>query len=220
MDKKILLLSLFAASLLVLLPLSSVIGTKTITTESNQKISPLFTTRVNTFLQKDTKHITSYYLGKGNALNFFITEKQTLDTWIDKAIKLVQMKPELFDHIIDKIDSYPNIVNVLQQYHIDVDEAKHYITLVKNHPALLDEEIKNSAHVINDYYQPPLDDPEPLGFSGQPGCLIGFLIVFPIILMIAMMVATFTIITCLNIGGCFEKIMENLAEGMQGLTPP
>ena len=220
MDKKIIVLSLFAASLLVLLPLSSVIGTKTIKNDATQQTSPLFSTRVNTFIQKDTKQLTSNYLGKGKIVNFFITKKQALNMWLDKAVKLIQMKPELFDQIIEKIDTIPSIINVLQEYHIDVDEAKNYVTLFKNNPALLDEEIKNAAQIVNDYYQPPISDPEPLGFSGQPGCLIGFLIIFPILLMIATMVATFTIITCLNIRGCFETILQNLFEGMQGLTPP
>jgi hypothetical protein len=65
------------------------------------------------------------------------------------------------------------------------------------------------------------EPPKPLGFSGQLGCgLVFILVILPLMLVIGTMIATFTIITCLNIGGCFEKILESVFSGLQGLTPP
>ncbi|RLI64814.1 MAG: hypothetical protein DRO67_03555, partial [Candidatus Asgardarchaeum californiense] len=64
-------------------------------------------------------------------------------------------------------------------------------------------------------------DVKPVGFSGQPGCLIAFFVILPVLILVGTMIATFTIVTCLNVGGCFEQILQNIFEGFsQGLTPP
>ena len=220
MDKKIVLISIFAAVLIILFPLSSVVGTHLRPSSSQPGASPLFTTRINTFIQQESTRLTPSYLGKGKIFTIFVPKTQILDRWMDKAMQLIHLKPALFDQLIDQLDTIPALVNIIQDNNLNINDVKTYLTLVKHNPTLLQADMDQAMQMIGEFYDPPLNDPEPLGFSGQPGCLIAFFIVFPIFLMIAVMVATFTIITCLNIRGCFETILQNLMDGLQGLTPP
>lgn len=222
MNKKILILSVLAAVLMVLLPISSVVGTNVV--KSNMKKgsvdSPLFATRVNSFTQKDTKKIHTSFLGKGLEFNIFLTKRSSLDRWIDRAIKIVNAKPELLDKLLDKIVTVPGVINLLNENDISLNDFISHIEMIKNNPSLLEKEIEEAVQIAGLNLEIPINDPEPLGFSGQPGCFIAFLIILPILIMIGTMIATFTIITCLNIGGCFETIMQNIFESFaQGLTP-
>ena len=128
---------------------------------------------------------------------------------------------------LDKIQKTPRIVNTLREYNIDIEDFNAYINQIKNDPSTLKQKIEEAVQKLGS--QPNLhylsDDPpfEPLGnFSGQIGCiLVFFLVIFPLLIMIGTMIATFTIITCLNVGGCFERILQAIFEGFsQGLTPP
>jgi len=220
MNKKILVGSILAAALLALLPMSSVIGSNLTNTNAEKRNSPLFAARVNNVLQKGTGRINTNYIGKGRIFPVFITKKSSLDGWIDKAIKLINFNPAMLDKLLDQIENIPGIINVFKQNGLEINDFKHQINIIKNNPMLLKEEIDKAVELAGESLELSITDPEPLGFSGQPGCLLTFFIILPIIVMIVTMIATFTIITCLNIGGCFERLWENIAEGFQGLTPP
>jgi hypothetical protein len=143
-----------------------------------------------------------------------------LDGWVDRALKIITKNPEIFQVLIDKLESIPGIILLFEQQHLDLGEFQQYLQTMKNDPDVLGQEIETILDQLGDSVDFSLEDPEPLGFSGQPGCLIGLLIILPILIMIGTMIATFTIITCLNINGCFEKVFEGIFEGLQGLTPP
>ena len=112
------------------------------------------------------------------------------------------------------------VLDLFDQYNLEFKEFQHWLLAYKNDPDLLSREIESYLDDLGDSVDFSLEDPEPLGFSGQTGCLIGLLVILPILIMIGTMIATFTIITCLNINGCFEKVFEGIFEGLQGLTPP
>jgi predicted DNA repair protein MutK len=60
-----------------------------------------------------------------------------------------------------------------------------------------------------------------LDTSNAIGCFITVLVLLPVAIMLALLIATITIVTCLNLGGCFEKIAEQILENIvQRLTPP
>jgi hypothetical protein len=225
MRKKILVISILAAALMILLPISAVVGSNIAKSGSEIRSinSPLFSRRVNNILNKDTKMIYTHYIGKGKIFNLFLAKKTSLDGLIDQAIKIINIQPEMFNVLVERIDTIPTIVNVFKENNLNIDEFKNYINKIKNDPNLFKNEINKAVEMFDDQQlRVPINEPpKPLGFSGQLGCgLVFILVILPLMLVIGTMIATFTIITCLNIGGCFEKILESVFSGLQGLTPP
>jgi hypothetical protein len=152
-------------------------------------------------------------------LPIFLSRKSSLQRWIDRALLLVDRRPELFDEILNKVDTIPAIANQLEANDITLEEFTAYINRLKNDPELMVKEVDKAVEMSgrNILFSPP----HPLGFSGQPGCLIAFFIILPVLIMIATMIATFTILTCLNINDCFAQILGGILEAFaQGLTPP
>jgi len=223
MNKKILIVSILAAVLMILLPISPVIGTNVVRENARKggADSPLFASRIRSFTKQNTKEIKTNFLGKGFTYNIFLTKRSSLDGWIDKAIKIVNARPYLLSSLLDKLETVPHVSDILEEYDVSIEDFRNHINVIKNDPLSLEKEIKDVVQIAGTSLSIPINDPEPLGFSGQPGCLIAFLIILPIIIMIGTMIATFTIITCLNINGCFQTIMQNILEGFaQGLTLP
>ncbi len=217
--KKFIGISIAAALLLVLASLSSVVGTITLTTEKEPISSPLFTVRKNQMTQPTAKtQLTTSYLGKEHSLNLFISKRTILNRYIDYAIKVLNNRPQLINEIMQKIESTPEIQSLLVEHDITTEEIKGEMERLKNHPDQLASELEDM--IIN----LPLDnDPMPLGLStSNPlGCFILIIAVLPVFIVIGMMLATMTIITCLNLGGCFENLIQNMIDSfIQNVSPP
>jgi hypothetical protein len=214
MNKKILILSILAAVLMIMLPLSSVVGTNVVKSNYQENVgSPLFAIR-----HRSKNTIQSEYLGKERPLNLFLAKRTSLQAYADKALKMIEARPNLLKSIMSSIVQMPEIEDLLEQYDMDMVDFKNQMNLVINDPVLLDESI-NEAVLLSPFG----DDPMPLGLSTSSviGCFIIALIMIPIFALIGMIIATITIITCLNIKGCFETIVQNLVDSfIQGLTPP
>ena len=221
MNKKALIISSLAVVLIVSASLSSVVGT--IAVKSNdEKISiasPLFTVRTQRSLNKEeTKKINSNYLGKGNTLNLLFLRKSSLQSHIDKALKIIDARPQILNLVVDRIAKMPEIVKLLKENGLTINEFKSQMHQLTDDPILLKEKIDESVLT-----SPIGDDPLPLGLStSNPlGCFIVALIMAPLIAVIGLIIATITIVTCLNIGGCFENLVQGLVDNfIQGLTPP
>lgn len=213
MNKKIWVLSIIAAVLMILLPISSVVGTNVIKSNDEKKVnSPLFTIR-----QQSKNTVNSDYLGKGRSLSLFVEKKMTYASSIDKAIRFLNRNPAFFNKFLEKIQTYPKFVKILKENGIKPSEFDLYANSLKDNPILLEQEIKKVEKFI------PEDTTLPLGINSTNPIAIIILIIaiLPIILMIGVLIATITIITCLNIGGCFETIMQNMLDSfVQGLTQP
>ena len=180
--------------------------------------SPLYEIRLNTMIKKDSSSIKTSYIGKGRTSNLFPTKRSSLYIWIGKALKIIDAHPELFNKILDKVANFPEVVNLLKEHDIDMSEFRSYINRVKDDPELLEEEINEA--VLSSPFQ---DDPVPLGLSTSSviGCLITAIVLAPIMMMVGMIIATIVVVTCLNIGGCFETLLQNIMESfVQGFTPP
>jgi len=219
MNKKILFGSILAAALILLASLSSVVGFQTEKSNTEKKnVSPLFTIRKNRSLNKeDTKDITSNYIGKGKTMNLFLSKESSLQNWVNKALKIIEAKPQILNSIIDKIYKSPEVVKILKDNNINMNDLKHQINLITNNPSLLQEKIDEAALnlPIKEY---PL--PAGLSTSNPIGCVIAAVVLAPVILIIGIVIATVTIVTCLNVGGCLETLMQNLMDSIsQGLTP-
>ena len=221
MNKKALVISILAAVLIVSASLSSVVGT--IAVKSNdEKISiasPLFAVRTQRSLNKEeTKKINSNYLGKGNTLNLLFLKKSSLQSYIDKALKIIDARPQILNLVVDRTAKMPEIVTLLKENDLTINEFKSQMHQLMDEPILLKEKIDESVLT-----SPLGDDPLPLGLStSNPlGCFIVALIVAPLLAVIGLIIATITIITCLNIGGCFENLVQGIVDNfIQGLIPP
>jgi len=221
MNKKALVISILAAVLIVLASLSSVVGT--IAVKSNdEKISiasPLFAVRTQRSLNKEeTKKINSNYLGKGNTLNLLFLRKSSLQSYIDKALKIIDARPQILSLVVDRTAKMPEIVTLLKENDLTINEFKSQMHQLMDDPILLKEKVDESVLT-----SPFGDDPLPLGLSTSSvlGCFIVALIMIPLFVMVGLIIATITIITCLNIGGCFENLVQGILDNfIQGLTPP
>ena len=221
MNKKALVISILAAVLIVSASLSSVVGT--IAVKSNdEKISiasPLFAVRTQRSLNKEEiKKINSNYLGKGNTLNLLFLRKSSLQIYIDKALKIIDARPQILSLVVDRTAKMPEIVKLLKENDLTINEFKSQMHQLMDEPILLKEKIDESVST-----SPLGDDPLPLGLSTSSalGCFIVALIVAPLLAVIGLIIATITIITCLNIGGCFENLVQGIVDNfIQGLTPP
>ena len=220
MNKKIIILSLFAAVIVTMLPLSSVVGIQTV--QSNAKKgtldSPLFSQRLGTTLKKDNNLISSRYLGKENSLNLFLSRQSSIEKIINKAVKIIQTNPNILDKLIEKLESSSLFKQTIDSQNLDMNDIKNEINKIKVDPWHFKEIVEKYNIKI-----PGGDTPQPLGLStSNPlACFIIVIAVAPVFMILAIMLATMTIITCLNINNCFETLWNGLVEGfIQGLVQP
>ena len=213
MNKKILIISISAAVLLVVASFSSVIGTNDV--KSTNKIeSPLFMVRTQRSLSKDDlARVQSHYLGKGLTSNLFITAKPSLSTAIDRTIKLLNQNPVFFAKFLETITSNSHVRSLLQDNGISIAQFKTHLNRMKNDPSLFIEEIRNaepklSANNINT----PL--PLSLNTSSVIGCVITVIVMLPIVLIIGLIVVLFTlrIFQCLNLNEIMNQIMDQVLQ--------
>ena len=211
---------------MILLPISAVVGTNIVKSNDEKRsiASPLFAVRTQRYVRNEgTKRITSNYLGKGKALNLLFPTKASFHDRINKALKLIENRPNLIDTILARLEKTPEVINLLEAHNIDINDFKNDITKIKNDPSLLKEKYEEAEQVFGDRLKIPLNDPiEPLGLLEQwfPGALIIALMLLPIFILIGLMIATILIITCI-VPQCLEAVMEAVLTGiLQGLKQP
>jgi len=220
MKKKILTISIAAAALIILASLSSVIGV-TVTQPNFEKEtvgSPLYAVRAQQSLnKKDNSQITTNYVGKGKVFNAFLSKRTTLDSAIERAINMLNTNPALINQIIDKLENNPKLQQILNDNKISIAEFKNELNKVKDNPEIIQKTLQDTMPSA-----PFNNDPIPLGLSTSSiiGCIIIAIVMLPLFLMISVLIATITIVTCLNIGGCFETLFNDLMESfIQGISP-
>jgi hypothetical protein len=218
MERKVLCISLVAAILLVLLPISSVVGTMSTTTTKNVS-SPLFYIRTHQSLHSFEQPLfTTNFLGKGNDFGMIYMRKIFQEHTIRNTIKFLGSRPDLLSSLLNQIEQQPALRHVLGEHSLSVEEIRQQLNLVYDDPSILQE-------MVGDYdLGIPLGDaPRPLGLStSNPlACFIALIALIPVGLILTMLIATITIFTCLNINGCFESMYESIMEGIiQGLHLP
>ncbi len=144
MNKKIMIISIVAATLLVLLPISSVVGTNSVSKEDLRSVSsPLFSVRSKRMINNENVPITSNYLGKGKLLNIF-GEKSTLNYNLQRALRFIENNPLVLNKLLDKIITEPTIYDIVSEYDISESEFKSYVNAIKNDHSTLIENLKSS----------------------------------------------------------------------------
>lgn len=220
MKKKIIIGSLCIALLLALVPLSSVIGTHTAFSAEKKETSPLFLYRVKRATNQLSSKTSTRFLGQGTVLNFFLERKPLITLWIDKAIKIIYAKPMILSQVSDQLEKNPTLLSLLESYGLSLDQVQKRLAQAQQDPGILTQDLENAFELLGDSAKLP-DVPQPTNFTGNIGCLFTIIIILPIIVMIATLIATITIFTCLNINGCFEKIFQSVIEGFsQNLPEP
>jgi len=213
MIKKIWVYSIIAAVLMIMLPISSVVGNTLVKSNDEKEVnSPLFAIR-----QQTENKLSSSYLGKGSFLSIFVKNKITYDNQIDRTLRFIKQNPTFLKKLLDKIQSHPEIEEILNENDISLSEFNLYSNSLKDNPLLLEKDLIKIEKYIAD------DTSLPLGInSTNPfAILILVIVLLPLILTLGIMIATMTIITCLNIRGCFETLMQNMLDSfVQGLKQP
>jgi hypothetical protein len=161
-----------------------------------------------------------FFIGKDSNLPFTVSDSSDVQMWISRGLQVFEVNRAMMLPLVQKICRQSDIVRLIGEYR-DSDDTREFFNQLMYNPACVESFVAQAIAIIDEQDIWLDDPPEPVGFSGQLGCLIGFFIVLPIIVMIGTMIATFTIITCLNINSCFETIMQNILEGFsQGLDLP
>lgn len=217
MKKIPLVFSISAAALLLLASLSSVIGTNNV--PSTQTVeSPLFTVRTSRSIQTESDHaIHSQYLGKGVNSHLFKPLQPSLNSALDRTVKLLDANPAFFAKFLGVLCSNPRIIALLQEQGITMAQFKTHLNLLKNNPSLFVEEIQNAEPKLSaQQLQTPI--PLQLNTSNPIGCVITAIVMIPIVLVIGLIVVLFTlrILQCLKLDEVMNTIMEQV---LQGLSP-
>ncbi len=217
MEKKTLIITISAAVLLVLASISSVIGSTPEQT-SKQATSPLFTVRTQRSIQASDEHaIQSQYLGKGITSHLFRSRQPSLDSALDRAVKMLNANPDFFAKILKTLSSNPQVQSLLKKQGMTMDEFRTYLNQLKNDPSIFIEQIRSSEPKFSEQQ---LQDPVPLGLntSNPFGCVITAIVMIPVVLVIGLIVVLFTlrILQCLNLDEVMNNLMDQI---LQGLTP-
>jgi hypothetical protein len=215
MEKKTLILTISAAAVLVLASFSTVIGS-TNEQSSEQIESPLFAVRTQRSIQtNDEQTIHSHYLGKGLNSHLFRPIQPSLNSALDRTVKMLNANPDFFAKFLKTICANPRVIALLEQNGMTIAEFKTYLNQLKNDPSIFINEIRNaepklSAHQL----QTPL--PLSLNTTNPFACVITAIVMIPVVLIIALIVVLFTlrILQCLNLNEVMNNIMDQVLQGL------
>lgn len=212
--------SIGAAMLLILATLSSVIGLM-VSSDQNQKSqidSPLFSLQTSRSIHGNGAMLQTNYLGKGSIPSLF-PRQSSLQSLLEKAMHQLNTYPKTLDFLLKKISQSPQLMKLLQENHLNIFDVKRYMIQIRDHP----DEVFNNIRSM-ELAAPLVELPsQPLGMntSSAFGCFITILVLLPIAIVLGLIIATLLIVTCFNIGGCFETILEQiLAALIQEIRQP
>jgi hypothetical protein len=146
MDKKPLIaVSIFAVILLVLGSLSNVVGYQSVKSTTVND-SPLFQTRTQKAINKESKILISDYLGKGEETHLYLPIRDSQKEIIDRLIILFKaMNDKSFDEFVNKFISYVH-QNDANNLKADGKEIKNILYQIKGKP----DALKNYYMMINE----------------------------------------------------------------------
>lgn len=218
MKKKTIILSVSAAALLILVSLTSVVGTQSTKSyaEKNTASSPLFTVRsYQSSNIKQPSTFSSAYLGQNNEPGLFFSEKPILLILINQAMKTIEQDPQMFINLLNKAQRLPAFSTTMKKYDISPEDYTKYINKIKCDPSVYTQELEKALQVIiieEDNVNSPRK-PLSLNTSSNPlACVITVLVLLPVFLILTLLIATITIITCLNVNGCFETLFNSFIQ--------
>jgi hypothetical protein len=207
--KKLTLGSIFIVGLLLLATsFVSVVGTKSSSSSEIKTVdSPLFTHRILQSINQQPQKLRPTYLGEGKNIFLRFSSKSTIDEYVDDAVQLVIHNPQLIDKIVVRMKNMPATQQMLKKYGLSQKDLEGYVTQIKNDPSLLRTEMEQAKAQIKSGKNPG----QPLGLNTSN----------PFACVVVLIVATITIITCLNINNCLTNLTDQLTKIItQELLPP
>jgi hypothetical protein len=213
MKQKLVIGSVLIAVIIILTSIASVVG-KTVEENNYCMVdSPLFTARS----QPQNTIMSTRYLGYGETNDWIQINSARYYDLVTQALQILNSKPAIRKNMIEYIESNPKIISLMQKNDLSIRQIEQDIQTHLQNPEDLQMymvEYLNNNHAIT--------PPEPLGLStSNPiGCFIVVIAMLPLFLLLTILIATITIVTCLNVGGCFEAIWTQIGESfIQGLSP-
>lgn len=213
MKQKLVIGSVFVAAVIILTSMASVIGKVAEENVYDVVDSPLFPVRsqqVNTIM-------STQYLGYGKSNDWINIKSTEYNQLISKALDILNTKPGIRDSVINYIESNPTILSLVREHGLSLPQIKQDMNVQLQNPEDLQAYLAQYLEYI-----PEITPPEPLGLSTSSaiGCFIIVIALLPLLLILTVLIATITIVTCLNVGGCFEAIWTHIGEAfIQGLSP-
>lgn len=215
MKKKAIYGSIGAAVFLILASLSSVIVFATSQSQDQQSVgSPLFHVRTSRSigLQND-QSLQTMYLGKGKTTTLFLKRISSSQTIMERGLQLLKTSPELIEKSVRKFLQSSQVQQILRQNGITQQQVLQYFNQMKNTPEVLEDQYHEVSKLI------PLDGgPKPLGLLNTTNpfaCVIVIIALLPVLLIVGLLIATITIVTCLNVNHCFDNLMNGLLQGLR-----
>ena len=193
MHNKILVCSIIVIAVLIGASFTSVVGYKSV--ESNVKESPLFNTRINSALKKDSKDFSCDYIGKSKiSVLFFPQRDKTLFPFKKVVDGISKMDDLAFNIFVDKVVIKLCESKVLKEK--DFLKVRELFNFIRNNPEDAKKypfDLKKHSYTIG--CPPPTFEVTP-EFCFKLFVLLGLLIVtFPIWFPIYVLLIILDIIT-------------------------
>ncbi|MBN1280660.1 MAG: hypothetical protein JXA00_03335 [Candidatus Thermoplasmatota archaeon] len=215
MKKRLVVVSCTAAVVLILASISSVIGWNTSPGEHTEDTiqSPLFSVRTSrsTGHHLDTS-VHTMYLGKGETSPLFFGRLSSTQSLIERGLQLLRISPGIIEKNLRNALRNPQIQCTLQEQGLSEQQVIAYFNQVKHTPELLAGEmgaIEESIQVPGGFQPAQL-----LNTSSGLGCVITIIVLLPVFLVLSILIATMTLVTCLNINNCFENLFNSMIQGL------
>jgi len=219
MKKKGIIGCIFAAALIIMTSYASVVGYQTVQPSNQESFSPLFAVRTQRAIQQTSGGGVATFLGKGTYTNLFPSQASRQEELIQTAIKIFRTHPALLTRLVENLDKYPYIAEMLTKQGVKTQDVKNYIRLMQNNPSLFADAIDNLQLVASDK-----NGTQPLGLSTSSalGCfIVAVFALLPVTMVLTLLLLFFTlrILTCMNINDCANVLAQQIWDQMiQGLT--
>lgn len=219
MKRSVAYTSVGTVALLILASLSSVIGFSSSQPQSPPEESPLFAIRTARSTNDPCQTtIRSDYLGKGRMTTIFPISREQIQSHLDFAVKMLLTNPSLAQKLFERISESSQVHDILTNYGLRASEVKQYFAQMADSPEVLQAQVREIDGSL-DFRD--ISQPNELSTSSVIGCFVVILALLPLAIVIGFVVATLTIVTCLNISGCAEMIIRAILVGIaQELTQP
>jgi hypothetical protein len=216
MNKRTMCLSIGAAVFLVLASLSSAIVFASSQSQDQQQSvgSPLFEMRtLRSIGQQNDQSLRTMYLGKGVVSSLFLKRMSSTQAMTERGLQLLKTSPGLIEKTLRNMMQNREIQQTLQQNGLSEQQVLQYFNQIKNNPELLAEQCRDVLSLT-----PSGGGPKPMGLlntSNPFACVIVIISLLPVLLVVGLIIATISLVTCLNLNNCFNNLMNNILQGLR-----
>jgi hypothetical protein len=216
MKKRTIYVSIGAAVFLILASLSSVIVFASSQSHDQQQVvgSPLFQVRtLRSIGQHNDQLLQIMYLGKGKTASLFLTQISSTQAIAERGLQLLQTSPRLVEKALRKLMQDRQVQQTLQRNGVTEQQVLKYFNQIKNNPEVLANQCRDVISLI-----PSDGGPRPMGLLNTTNpfaCVIVIIALLPVLIVLGLVIATITLVTCLNLNNCFNNLMNQMLQGLR-----